>query len=177
MVTHISHSALDTQRLGESWGQGAPSGWLIGLSGELGAGKTQLVKGLARGLDITERVHSPTFALINEYSGGRLPLHHLDLYRLETPGQIQSAGLDEYLLKPRGVTVAEWIEHWLPWLPEMIKPATPIVRDSLRRLLRSAGLPEMTKPATPSPAPPCRLVYLDTLSEHQRRIIYEDFGA
>ena len=88
----------------------AQSGLVIGLSGDLGAGKTQLVKGLARGLGITARVHSPTFTLVNEYGGGRLRLFHLDLYRLETRGQIVSAGLEEFL-QPDGVTVIEWAER------------------------------------------------------------------
>ena len=81
------------------------------MTGDLGAGKTQLVKGLARGLGVTARVHSPTFALVNEYDGGRLRLFHLDLYRLETPEQIRSAGLDDFL-RPDGVAVIEWAERW-----------------------------------------------------------------
>ena len=85
---------------------------VIGLCGDLGAGKTQLVKGLARGLGITARVHSPTFALVNIYNGGRLTLFHLDLYRLDTREQILAAGLEEYL-KPAGVTVIEWAERLL----------------------------------------------------------------
>ncbi len=109
MATFISHSPAETEALGEQWGRAAQRGWLIGLSGELGAGKTQLVKGLARGLGITARVHSPTFTLVNEYDGGRLTLFHLDLYRLETPAQIAAAGLEEYL-QPDGVTVIEWAE-------------------------------------------------------------------
>src|SRR5262245_47790316 len=113
MVTHTSHSPEETVALGERWGREAEAGWLIGLSGDLGAGKTQLVKGLARGLEITARVHSPTFALVHEYRGGRLLLVHLDLYRLDTPAQIAAAGLEEYLLNPGGVTVVEWIERWL----------------------------------------------------------------
>jgi tRNA threonylcarbamoyladenosine biosynthesis protein TsaE len=110
MATFISHSPTETESLGESWGRDAQRGLVIALSGDLGAGKTQLVKGLARGLGITARVHSPTFTLVNEYAGGRLRLFHLDLYRLETREQIHSAGLEEYL-EPDGVAVVEWAER------------------------------------------------------------------
>jgi tRNA threonylcarbamoyladenosine biosynthesis protein TsaE len=109
MATFISHSAAETEALGEAWAAEARRGWVIGLSGDLGAGKTQLVKGLARGLGVTERVHSPTFALVNQYTSGRLPLFHLDLYRLDTPEQIRSAGLEDFL-QPDGVAVIEWVE-------------------------------------------------------------------
>ncbi len=110
MATFISHSPGETELLGEAWGRSAQRGWVIALSGELGAGKTQLVKGVARGLGIAARVHSPTFTLVNEYSGGRLRLFHLDLYRLETREQILSAGLEEFL-SPDGVAVIEWAER------------------------------------------------------------------
>ncbi len=110
MATFISHSPADTEALGEKFGRAAQSGWVITLSGDLGAGKTQFVKGLARGLGIAARVHSPTFALVAEYSGGRLMLFHLDLYRLETPEQILSAGIEEFL-QPEGVAVIEWAER------------------------------------------------------------------
>ena len=109
MAAFISHNPAETGSLGEHWGRAAQRGLVIGLSGDLGAGKTQLVKGIARGLGITARVHSPTFTLVNEYGGGRLRLFHLDLYRLETRGQIVSAGLEEFL-QPDGVTVIEWAE-------------------------------------------------------------------
>ncbi len=134
--------------LGERWGREAQRGWVIGLSGDLGAGKTQFVRGLARGLGSKARVHSPTFALINEYSDGRLRLFHLDLYRLENPGQIIAAGLDEFLVNPDGVTVAEWAERWL-------------------------GAHE-TRNATKGMT---RLVHIETTSETERRITYEDSGA
>ena len=113
MATFISHSPAETESLGEKFGRAAERGLVIALSGELGAGKTQLVKGIARGLGITERVHSPTFTLVNEYCGGRLKLFHLDLYRLETRGQILSAGVEEFL-QPDGVAVIEWAERLKP---------------------------------------------------------------
>src|SRR5450755_1064781 len=97
MAIFISHSPAETEALGEKFGRAAERGLVIGLSGDLGAGKTQFVRGLARGLGITGRVHSPTFTLVNEYGGGRLKLFHLDLYRLETAEQILTAGIEEYL--------------------------------------------------------------------------------
>ena len=110
MATFISHSPAETESLGEKFGRAAQSGLVIALSGDLGAGKTQFVKGFARGLGISARVHSPTFTLVNEYGGGRLKLFHLDLYRLETPAQILSAGVGEFL-SPDGVSVVEWAER------------------------------------------------------------------
>jgi tRNA threonylcarbamoyladenosine biosynthesis protein TsaE len=109
----ISYSPADTEALGEKFGRAAQSGSVFALSGELGAGKTQFVKGLARGLGISARVHSPTFTLVNEYGRGRLKLFHLDLYRLETREQILSAGVGEFL-QPDGVSVIEWAERLEP---------------------------------------------------------------
>jgi tRNA threonylcarbamoyladenosine biosynthesis protein TsaE len=113
MATFISHSPAETEALGEQWGRDAQHGLVVALSGDLGAGKTQLVRGFARGLGVTTRVHSPTFTLVNEYAGGRLKLYHLDLYRLETPEQIHSAGLEDFL-RPDGVAVIEWAERLAP---------------------------------------------------------------
>lgn len=114
MAAFLSHSPAQTEALGEAWGRAASGGWVIALTGDLGAGKTQLVKGLARGLGSTARVHSPTFTLVNEYLDGRLPLYHLDLYRLETLAQIASAGLEDFL-RLDGVTIIEWAER----MPEL----------------------------------------------------------
>jgi tRNA threonylcarbamoyladenosine biosynthesis protein TsaE len=110
MATFISHSPAETESLGEKFGRAAQRGQVIALSGDLGAGKTQFVRGLAHGLEIPARVHSPTFTLVNEYVGGRLKLFHLDLYRLETRAQILSAGIEEFL-SPDGVAVIEWAER------------------------------------------------------------------
>jgi tRNA threonylcarbamoyladenosine biosynthesis protein TsaE len=139
MATFISHSPAETESLGERWGRAAQTGLVIGLSGDLGAGKTQLVKGLARGLGIPARVHSPTFTLVNEYGGGRLRLFHLDLYRLETRGQMVSAGLEEFL-QPDGVTVIEWAERledgrWKMEDGKIIKANIEIIGESERKII------------------------------------------
>src|SRR5437667_6150376 len=153
MATHISHSPAETEALGEAWGRAAQSGLVFGLSGDLGAGKTQLVKGLARGLGIAARVQSPTFALVNIYSGGRLTLFHLDLYRLETREQIIAAGLEVYL-SPQGVTVIEWVERWLDGKEPGVRSQEPEVREWPEKF---------------------RWVRIETLSETERQITYEDF--
>jgi tRNA threonylcarbamoyladenosine biosynthesis protein TsaE len=160
-TTFLSHSPEQTEALGESWGRAAESGWVIGLCGDLGAGKTQLVKGLARGLDIPGRVHSPTFALVNIYTGGRLPLAHLDLYRLDTPAQITTAGLEEYL-QPAGVTVIEWAEKWLGERGgSKVEGRNSIEKQGPRHQHFTQKL---------------RWVQIESLSETERRIVYEDLG-
>ena len=112
MTAVRTHSVEETEAIAERLGRRAQAGWVVGLSGELGAGKTAFARGFARGLGFRGRVHSPTFALLNEYLGGRLALHHLDLYRLNSPEDVRSAGLEEYLLTPLGVTLVEWVERW-----------------------------------------------------------------
>src|SRR3954468_10657611 len=129
MATLISHSPEETLAIGEAWGREAQTGWVIGLSGDLGAGKTQLVKGVARGLGSPARVHSPTFTLLNQYGEGRVPLFHLDLYRLNNAGDVLGAGLEEYLIDPAGVSVVEWIERW--WGEPQVT-----ARDSRRAMTR-----------------------------------------
>jgi tRNA threonylcarbamoyladenosine biosynthesis protein TsaE len=111
MITHLSKSPAETEALGESWGRTLTAGSVVAISGDLGAGKTQLVKGIARGLGIDARIVSPTFALVNVYRGGRLPLFHLDLYRLSSRDQIVEAGLEEFL-HAEGITAIEWAERW-----------------------------------------------------------------
>src|SRR5436305_10039110 len=102
-----THTPEETEALGEALGRAARGGELIGLVGELGAGKTCLVRGLARGLGIDpERVHSPSFTIVTEYPGGRLPLAHVDLYRLEAPGD--QAPLLRDVPYGEGLAAVEW---------------------------------------------------------------------
>jgi tRNA threonylcarbamoyladenosine biosynthesis protein TsaE len=106
----------ETLRFGERLGRELQRGDVIALCGDLGAGKTVLVKGIARGLGITQEVTSPTFTLVHEYTGGRLPLFHVDLYRLDNLEQALAIGIEEYWNGP-GVTAIEWSEKIESLLP------------------------------------------------------------
>lgn len=99
-----------------TWAHHLSAGTIIALHGDLGAGKTCLVQGLARGLDIQGPVHSPTFTLINEYRG-RLPLYHLDLYRLRGEQDALDIGIEQYL-PGDGITVIEWADRIQTLLPD-----------------------------------------------------------
>ena len=104
-------SEQDTAAAGERLGGVLEAGDVVLLFGELGAGKTAFVRGLARGLGARpDDVSSPTFTLVQEYRGGRVPLYHVDLYRLE-PGEIADLGLDE-LIEGDGVVAIEWADRW-----------------------------------------------------------------
>jgi tRNA threonylcarbamoyladenosine biosynthesis protein TsaE len=111
-----THSVDETIAFGQRLAAELQPGDVLGLSGELGAGKTALVKGIARSLGITQEVTSPTFTLIHEYGGGRLPLFHIDLYRLESVAQALAIGIEDYL-NGSGVTVIEWAEKIESLLP------------------------------------------------------------
>ncbi|MFC1865061.1 tRNA (adenosine(37)-N6)-threonylcarbamoyltransferase complex ATPase subunit type 1 TsaE [Chloroflexota bacterium] len=110
-----SHSPEQTQKLGMRIGQLALPGDVFLLVGELGAGKTCLTQGIAWGLDINEYTLSPTFVIMRELYG-RLPLYHMDLYRLDRIEESMDLGLDDYLYG-RGVCVVEWAEKALSILP------------------------------------------------------------
>jgi tRNA threonylcarbamoyladenosine biosynthesis protein TsaE len=95
------------EKLGEQLGQEMTEPMVIALVGPLGAGKTHLTKGVARGLGFRGEVTSPTFSLVQEYHGGRLPLFHFDLYRLKSSAEVLAMGWDDFL-DQRGVMLAEW---------------------------------------------------------------------
>lgn len=109
-VSILSKSESETLRLGEKLARHLRKGDILCLQGELGSGKTTLIKGIAKGLKIaSEKVTSPTFVLMNAYEG-RLPLYHFDLYRLEEIHEISSIGYEEFLYG-NGIAVIEWAER------------------------------------------------------------------
>ncbi len=114
----LSYCEKDTIEIGKVLGRALKPGDVIGLVGELGSGKTTLVKGIASGLKLSDKdeISSPTFVLIKEYKG-RIPLFHFDLYRLESLDDISHLGVDEYLFD-QGVCVIEWAERMKMLLPD-----------------------------------------------------------
>ena len=137
----VSHSSLHTQRLGERLAAHAVAGDVIALWGELGAGKTVLARGVAIGLGIDEEaVTSPTFIILHEHFGGRLPLYHLDLYRLER-SQLGSTGWED-ALDAGGVTVIEWPDRAGDELPaDRVDVRLDHVAETKRRVTLEATGP------------------------------------
>ena len=116
MITFKTTSPEQTELFGREFAKSLCSGDVIALTGDLGAGKTCLTRGIADGLGSTSHVSSPTFTIVNEYDGGRLMLFHFDTYRLSGPDDFMMSGLDEYFYRG-GVCVIEWsdiIEELLP---------------------------------------------------------------
>lgn len=107
---YLTNAEEETEALGCRLGQAVGPGAVIAFTGDLGAGKTAFTRGLARGLEILDRVTSPTFTIVNEYEGGRLPLFHFDLYRLDSADELFDIGWEDYRVRD-GVCAVEWSEH------------------------------------------------------------------
>jgi tRNA threonylcarbamoyladenosine biosynthesis protein TsaE len=129
----------DTHRFGHELGAASRAGDVIALCGELGAGKTELVKGIAAGLGHSGDVTSPTFTLVHEYRGGRLDVFHFDFYRIESVDEIPALGFDEYLAAG-GLCVVEWADRF----PGLIPP-----HATWWRLSRSADGGRTAEPMSP----------------------------
>lgn len=113
------HSPEETFAWGRSLADELRGGDVIALCGNLGAGKTQATKGIVSGMGCASEVTSPTFTLVHEYTGGRLPVFHFDFYRMESEAGVLSLGWDEYLDEP-GVLVVEWADRF----PRLLPPHT-----------------------------------------------------
>lgn len=114
-VTLHTTSPEETEQLGERLGRSLEAGTVVALMGELGAGKTTFTKGIAKGLDVDDLIHSPTFNLIHEHHG-RLPVYHFDLYRLVNPEELDDLGYEDYFYGD-GVSIVEWPEKIMDMLP------------------------------------------------------------
>ena len=108
MQTFISRSEAETEAIGEQFANGLKNGAVIAMYGDLGAGKTAFVRGMARGMGLTCRVSSPTFTIVNEYEGDR-ELIHFDMYRLESSDELFEIGWEDYLARG-AVCAVEWSE-------------------------------------------------------------------
>ena len=135
-----------TERFGRRLGSVLTAGTTIALNGELGAGKTQLTRAIAEGLNVVNPalVNSPTFVLIQEYPA-RLPIYHFDAYRLKNPAEFESLGTDEYF-QSGGVCIVEWAEKVTSSLPDdRLEITIDIIGPTARRLTISAGGPNATR--------------------------------
>lgn len=106
----VTHSPEETRALGGRLAEALQGGEVIAFAGDLGAGKTAFVSGMAAALGVEERVTSPTFTIVNEYEGGRLPLFHFDMYRLGSADELFHIGWEDYLARG-GVCAVEWSEN------------------------------------------------------------------
>ena len=109
-MTFLTNSPAETEAIGAALGKILPPGSVIAYRGDLGAGKTAFTRGLARGLGCTEIVTSPTYTIVNEYLGGRIPLFHFDMYRLQSSDDLFDIGWDDYLDRG-GICAVEWSEN------------------------------------------------------------------
>jgi len=133
----ISKSAEETIATGRSYGERAAKGDVLALTGDLGAGKTQFVKGFVAGLGSEAEVTSPTFVLVHEYTGGRVPVYHFDFYRLEDRDAVLRLGFDEYVFGD-GVSVIEWADRHAGLIPEGARWLSFEIRDENERVIREA---------------------------------------
>ncbi|MCF8720771.1 tRNA (adenosine(37)-N6)-threonylcarbamoyltransferase complex ATPase subunit type 1 TsaE [Nitrospina gracilis] len=145
-----SRSPEDTQNLGRRIGRLLQAGDILLLFGDLGAGKTTLIQGIAQGMEVPpdQYVRSPSFTLINEYRG-RLPIYHIDLYRIESADEMADLGLEDYLFG-EGVTLIEWGEKLFPEQKTDQPPLIPI-NNRVEIRLEIGGETDRTLSLSPYP--------------------------
>ena len=136
----ITHSPEETEELGEKLAKLLSPGDILAYRGDLGAGKTAFTRGLARGLDSREQVTSPTYTIVNEYLGGRLPLFHFDMYRLRCADDLFDIGWDDYLERG-GICAVEWSENVWEAMEDPITVTIEKLGESSRKITieRSEG--------------------------------------
>ncbi len=134
----ITETPQQTEELGERLGRSLRGGEIIAYRGGLGAGKTAFTRGLARGLGIPMRVTSPTYTVVNEYTGGRLPLFHFDMYRLGSSDELFDIGWEDYLARG-GVCAVEWSEQVADAMDGAITVTIEVLSEERRRITIEGG--------------------------------------
>lgn len=137
-MIYTTHSPQETEALGESLAKHLPAGTVLAYRGDLGAGKTAFTRGLARGLQCHELVTSPTYTIVNEYLGGRLPLFHFDMYRLQSSDDLWDIGWEDYLDRG-GVCAVEWSENVADAMEGAITITIEKLGDTTRRITIEGG--------------------------------------
>ena len=137
-MQYITNSPAETEAIGAALGKIINPGTVIAYRGDLGAGKTAFTRGLARGLGCTEIVTSPTYTIVNEYLGGRIPLFHFDMYRLRSSDDLFDIGWEDYLERG-GVCAVEWSENVAEAMEEPIEITIYRLDEDTRRIVIEGG--------------------------------------
>ena len=137
-MDYITTSPEETEALGAALGRIVPAGTVLAYRGDLGAGKTAFTRGLARGLGYTDMVTSPTYTIVNEYLGGRLPLFHFDMYRLSSADDLFDIGWEDYLDRG-GVCAVEWSENIAEAMAGAVTVAIEKLGENTRRITIEGG--------------------------------------
>ena len=137
----ITNTTEETEWVGQRFGEKLRGGEVIAYRGDLGAGKTAFTRGLARGLGITMRVTSPTYTIVNEYIGGRLPLFHFDMYRLGSADDLFDIGWEDYLRRG-GVCAVEWSENVSEAMKDAITVEIEKLSDESRKITIEGSAPD-----------------------------------
>ena len=138
IMIFTTNSPAETESIGAALGKILPPGTVIAYRGDLGAGKTAFTRGLARGLDCTELVTSPTYTIVNEYLGGRLPLFHFDMYRLGSADDLFDIGWEDYLERG-GICAVEWSENVEDALEDVLSVTIEKLGEDSRRITIEGG--------------------------------------
>src|ERR1700740_110996 len=134
MATFTSSNAAETMEFGRRFAERVQTGEALALTGPGGGGKTQFAKGLVQGMGSKEPVTSPTFTLVHEYTGGRLPIYHFDFYRIENLPALRAIGVDEIIFG-NGVSVIEWADRFTEAIPSQARWIKfEIVSEAQRRI-------------------------------------------
>ena len=137
-MTYTTNSPAETETIGAALGRILPAGTVIAYRGDLGAGKTAFTRGLARGLGYRDMVTSPTYTIVNEYLGGRLPLFHFDMYRLRCAEDLWDIGWEDYLDRG-GICAVEWSENVEDALEDVLTVTIGKLGDTSRRITIEGG--------------------------------------